>query len=306
MGLLTEVWARDIKEKLFPDDSHVMQSFSDDMWVNNKTVNRPQSGVLPVAVINRASYPGTLIRRSDAINSYSMDEVTTDPTHIPDIEEVEVSYPKRQSVLKGHIDVLNLTIANQITYRWAPSGASNILRTTGGNITANTPGATGLRKKLTLSDLFKAKTSFDDMEIPTGDRYILLPASIYNQLTEDEKTILVSSDFKSDATIKDGMYTKILGFNIFIRGRENVLRYNNAGTPVAITPQTAGAATDNAAILCWHKDFVAKARGAVKVFSNIDDPTLYGSAFSALARCGGQKVYTDQRGVLAIVEAVGV
>lgn len=305
MGILTTVWARDIKEKLFPDDMFVMQSFSDDPWVNNKTVERPQSGVLPVAVINRSSYPGVMVRRADSSNSYNMDEITTDPTHIPDIEEVEVSYPKRQSVLKGHIDVLNLTLANQIAYRWAPSGASNIIRTTGGNTAANTPGATGLRKKLTLADLFKAKTFFDDMDVPATDRHILIPASIYNQLTEDEKTVLMSADFRSDATIKDGRYTNILGFNIFVRGRNNVLRYNNAGTPVAITPQTAGAATDNAAILCWHKDFVAKAKGSVKVFSDIDNPTLYGSAFSALARVGGQKLYTDQTGVLAIVEAVG-
>lgn len=305
MAILTEVWARDIKEKLFPDDSFVMQSFSDDMWVNNKTVHRPQAGALPGVVINRSTYPGTLVRRPDADNSYNMDEVTTDPTHIPDIEEVEVSYAKRQSVLKGHIDALNLNIANQIAYRWLPSGASNILRTTGGNTAANTPGATGLRKKLTLADLFAAKTLFDDMEVPTEGRHILIPASMFNILTSDEKQILMSSDFRGDATIKDGIYSNILTFNIHVRGRNNVPRYNNAGTPVAITPQTPGAATDNACALIWHKDFVAKAKGAVKVFSNIDDPVLYGSAFSALARCGGQKMYTDQTGVLAIVEAVG-
>jgi len=305
MAILTEVWARDIAEKLFPVDSFVMQSVSDDAWVNNKTVHRPQAGALPAVEINRSSFPATSVQRTDTDNSYDMDEFTSDPTLIRDIEEVEVSYAKRQSVLQNHISQLNVKIANQIAYRWAASGAANILRTTGSNTAANTPAATGLRKMLTLNDLLIAKNTFDDMDVPADGRFILLPATMFNNLVNAEKTILLSSDFRSDATVKDGMVTKIFGFNIFTRGRENVLRYSNAGTPVVIAPSTAGAATDNAAALLWHKNFVAKAKGAVKVYSDIDKPEYYGSVFSSMARAGGQKIYTTQTGVLAIVEAVG-
>lgn len=305
MAILTEVWARDIAEKLFPSDSFVMQAVSDSAWVNNKTVHRPQAGALPGVVINRSSFPAASAQRADTDNSYDMDEFTSDPTLIRDIEEVEVSYPKRQSVLQGHIDQLNVKIANQIAYRWAPSVAGNILRTTGANTAANTPAATGLRKMLTLNDLLLAKNAFDDMDIPADNRFILLPATMCNNLVNAEKSILLSSDFRSDATVKDGMVTKIFGFNIFTRGRENVLRFNNAGTPVSIAPATAGSATDNAAALLWHKNFVAQAKGSVKVYSDIDKPEYYGSVFSALARAGAQKIYTGQTGVLAIVEAVG-
>lgn len=306
MAILTEVWARDIAEKLFPEDSFVMQAVSDDAWVNNKTVHRPQAGALPNVAINRSVFPAASVQRTDTDNTYDLDEFTSDPTLIRDIEEVEVSYAKRQSVLQNHISQLNVKIANQMAFKWSATGASNILRTTGSNTAANTPGATGLRKMLTLNDLLLAKNFFDDMDVPSEGRYILLPATMYNNLVNAEKSILLSTDFRSDATVKDGMVTKIFGFNIFTRGRENVLRYSNAGTPVAIAPATAGAATDNAAALCWHKNFVAKAKGSIKVYSDIDKPEYYGSVFSALARAGGQKIYSTQAGVLSIVEAVGV
>jgi hypothetical protein len=304
MAILTEVWARDIAEKLFPNDSFVMQAVSDDAWINNKRVHRSQAGSLPGVAINRSVFPAVSTSRTDTDEGYDMDEITTDPTHIRDIEEIEVSYAKRQSVLQNHINVINLKGSNAVAYRWAPTLASGIIRTTGDLTPANTPGATGDRKKLTLEDLMKAKNAFDDQDIPSDGRNILIPASMYNQLVIDEKTVLMSNDFRSDATIKDGNIVKIFGFNIFTRGRENVLRYSNAATPVVKNPDAAGAATDNAAILCWHKDFVSKAKGAVKIYSQIDVPGYYGSVFSAMARVGGQKMFTGQNGVLAIVEGV--
>jgi hypothetical protein len=48
---------------------------------------------------------------------------------------------------------------------------------------------------------------------------------------------------------------------------------------------------------------VRRALGAIKVYANENDPTLYGSAFSTMARAGGRKAYSDETGVVAIVEA---
>lgn len=306
MAILTEVWARDIAEKLFPNDSFVMNAISDDPWVNNKKVHRPQAGALPTVEINRSVFPAVPVERTDSDNEYDLDEFTSTPTRIRDIEEVEVSYNKRSSVLKNHIDVLNVQIANQLMFKWSGTGASQIIRTTGANTVSNLPGATGNRKKLTLADVMAARTAFNDQDIPEEGRYILIPASMYDQLLLDEADILISKDFRGDADISNGVLRKLFGFNIYTRGRNNVLRYTNAATPVAKNPTAASAVTDNAACLVWHRDFVARAKGGVKVYSDIDNPTIYGSMFSAMARAGGQKIYSDGLGVLSIVEAAGV
>lgn len=305
MAILTEVWARDIAEKLFPSNEFIVRAVSDDMWVSNKTVHRPQAGALPEVVRNRNSFPATAVGRTDTDNSYDLDEFTSTPTVIRDIEDIETSYDKRSSVLKNHIDELNKQIANWMVYRWSGTGAAQIIRTTGTDRLANTPSATGNRKKLTLADLMKARTTFNDMDVPEAGRCILLPAQWYDDLLLDEKTTLLSKDFRGEADIKDGHLMKLFGFTIYTRGRNNVLRYTNAGTPVAKLPTDAGAATDNAAALVWHQDFVSRAKGGVKVYVDYDKPEWYGSIFSAMARAGGQKMFSDGTGVLSIVEAAG-
>lgn len=305
MAIQTEVWARDIAEKLFPSDSFVMKAINDDPWVDNKTVHRPNAGALPAVTVNRTTYPATAARRTDADGSYAMDELTSDPTHIPDIEEVETNYDKRMSVLGTHINVLNRDSANWLAYKWSPTIGSNIIRTTGDNTLANLPGATGNRKKLKLEDLMTAKGMMDDMDVPMEGRYILIPASMYNNLVIDYKTELMSADFRSEATIKDGNVIKVFGFNVYTRGKSNAPRYTNAATPVPVAPGVAGATSHNAAAICWHESFVARAKGAVKVYNDDNNPLYYGSIFSAMARVGGQIVYNDQSGVVSIVEAAG-
>lgn len=303
MAIQTEIWARDIAGKLFPSESFIMHAINDDPWVDNKVVHRAIAGTLPTVTLNRNSYPASASLRSDSDGNYTLDELTSAPTHIPDIEEIETNYDKRMSVLQSHIDALNLAAGNLLAYNWGATTAGTIVRTSGTATLANTTGATGNRKKLTLEDLMKAKSLMDDMDVPSDGRYILLPASMYNALVLDNKTELMSADYRSEATIKDGNVIKVFGFNVYTRGKNNVLRYSNAATPVRISPSTGGAATDNAAAICWHQNFVARAKGAVKVYSDIDSPGYYGSIFSAMARVGGNKVYSDETGVVTIVES---
>jgi len=305
MAIQTEVWARDIAEKLFPADTFVMDSVSDDMWVDNKTVHRPQAGALPTVERNRSTFPAPLVKRTDTDNTYNLDEFTSTPSLIQDIEEIETSYAKRTSVLQNHINEQNKQIANYLQWVWAATGSANIIRTSGDATDANTVGATGTRKKLTVQDIMDARKKMDDMDIPEAGRCLLLPASMYNNLIIDEKAILMSKDFRGAADMSNGVLNMLLGFKIYKRGRNNVLRYTNAATPVKKDSTAAGAATDNAAALVWHKEFVAKAKGSIKVYADEDKPEYYGSVFSTMVRAGGQKVYADGLGVISIVEAAG-
>jgi len=306
MGLQTQVWARDIAEKLWPSNAFAMKAISDDAWVSNKTVNLPQAGAAPVVERNRSTLPATAVKRTDTNLTYDIDEFTSTPSHIQDIEEIETSYAKRQSVLMNHIEEINLASYQWLAHHWAPSAAAAIIRTTGGDRVANTAGATGNRKKLTIEDLIQAKAKMDDMEVPTTGRHILLPAHMYNDLVEDNWKDLLGLELSGKARIQnDQDLISILGFNIYMRGKDNLQRYTNAATPVKKTPDASSGTTDNAAAILWQERFVRRAKGAVKVYNDIDNPLYYGSVFSAMARLGGAKRYTDGRGVIAIVEAAG-
>jgi hypothetical protein len=306
MPIQKEIWAADIAEKLFPENSFVMESVDDTAFVDNRKVHLAQAGALPVVVRNRV-YTGAPVQsglRVDTDAEYQIDEYTTNPITIPDIESIEVNYNKRQSVLKGHIDSLNLSVANWMQYHWSASLAANILRTTGTAAPAQVVGATGNRKAVTIDDFLKLKGLFDDMDVDDMNRQALLPSFMLNDFIATNKTLLMNLNLSGDAIFKDGTLRNIFGFNVRTRGKKNILTYTNAALPVVRQPDEAALGAANAAILAWHPSYVRRAKGAVKTFEKLQDPNMYGDVFSALARAGGKKWYDDQTGVAAIIESV--
>lgn len=304
MAIQNQVWTRDIKEKLFPKNSFMVRGINDDAWVNNKTVNLAESGILPAVERNRSTLPATRVQRTDGSPNYDLHEHTTTPSLIRDIEETETNYNKRQSVVMSHSKVLNNDIANWIAYYWGATQSENIIRTSGDNRDAVVEGANGTRKQLTLDEIFKAKSLADDMDLPEDGRCILLPSYMYNDLIMNKEKLL-EIEISGQARIENGVIRKILGFDIYKRGKKNLLTYSNAATPVKREPTANTLTTANAAAIFWHEDFVRRAMGAVKVFANIDEADWYGSTFSALARAGGRTAYSDETGIGAIVESAG-
>lgn len=304
MAIQKEIWAADIKEKLFPVDSWMLKSQDDSVFSDGKKVHRAVAGTLSGSVRNRQTVPAQIQRRTDADTEYQLDEFTTDPTLIQDIEEVEVNYQKRQSVLLQHTRQLNLDVANWMQYNWGPSGAANIIRTTGADRSAIASefGATGTRKRLIVDQIFTLATLFDDMEVPEENRQLLLPSAMYNDLVQDNWQVLLRLQAEGKAALVKGEVMNLFGFALTKRGKKNLLTFTNAGTPVKREPGSAALTSANAGALAWHPDFVTRAKGEVKVFENIDDATTYGSVFSALARAGGRALYPDGTGVAAIVE----
>ena len=299
-----QTWAKTITEQLFPDDSFIVHSIDDSSWcMNGKTVNRPVAGSAPNVEKNRSILPATAAKRTDAVVSYDLDEYTTDPTVIQHTEEMETSYAKRQSVLKGHTDKLNLDATNNIMHTWAATDANAIIRTSGEAGDAIMPDATGSRLKLAIADCKQASQLLDNWEVPYKGRHILLPSDMRYGLTDgltgDEIQALM---MKGVLVFKDGMLYSIYGMRVHLRGHKNLLSYNNGATPtlLALNNETS---TANAAALVWHEDHVCRAKGAIKFGYTQNATGYYGDTIEAAVRLGGKHVYNDKRGVVSIVEA---
>lgn len=306
MAIQKEIWAADIKEKLFPNSSWLLLSQDDSPFSDGKKVHRAIAGNVDKSTRNRSVVPAPIKRREDVDSEYTLDEFTTDPMLIQDIEEVEVNYNKRQSVLAQHTRQINLDVANWMQYNWAPTLASTFIRTSGANrnAIADANGATGTSKKVTIPDIIAAATLLDDMEVPEDGRNMLLPSAMYNDLMNDNWQYIVNLQAEGKAVLSNGNLMSLFGLRLIKRGKKNLLTYTNAGTPAVRTPDASSLTSANAGALIWHPDFVTRAKGEVKVFENIDDATLYGSAFSALVRAGGRQLYNDGTGVVAIIEQV--
>ena len=304
MAIQKEIWTDYIIKNLFKDNQFLQYCFNADQHVlAGKVVHIPVVGSKPTVVKNRTNLPATVVKRTDTDITYTLDEFTTTPTLIPNADTIELSYDKMDSVLGEHVEVLKEDVAEEILYKWATStGGStytaNVIRTTGTDaVAAHTASATGNRKKFVKADLKAAQTLMNKNNIPKNDRYALLDSELYAQLMDDAD--LIKRDSGGELNLKEGVVMKLYGFHIM--ERSSVLVYDNATTPVVKAVGAAGAATDNAAALCWQKNAVERALGVVDFFENEKDATYYGDVYSALLRASGRN--RREAGVVAIVQA---
>lgn len=301
MALNKEIWLSSVVENLFPDNSFAVKSVDDSAFVNHKTVHVPNAGAPSGVVVNRAfsakgGNAGTA-QRTDTDLNYNIDELTTNPVHIEDIEKVELSYDKRNSVLANDKAQLQDAAAQNLLYKWFVG--ANAVSTTGSARTAHTPSATGNRAAITKADVMTVMTQFNKDDIPQDGRYLLLDAVMYadlmNSLTNNEYHAFVAS-----ADAQKGILGSLYGFNIMLRSK--VLRVAGTSGNALKEWTSNGAAGDLAVGLAWQKDCVSRAIGEAKMFTAENTPEYYGDVYSFLLRTGGKYRRYDTKGVAPIFE----
>lgn len=285
---------------LFADNQFLQKAFNADEYVlAGKVVHIPNAGAPTGAVINRSALPAAVTQRTDLDVTYAMDEITTNPVLIPNIDTIQLSYDKVSSVIYQDMSALIQLAADWMLYRWAPAGAANIIRTSGAARPGEATGATGNRAKFTKADLMKAQKAMNKANLPKMGRVALLPSEFIADLMEDPD--LLKRDTSAELDLKNGIVLRLYGFEIMERSL--VLTYTNAATPVVKSPGAAGAATDNAAGLFFHPTSVERALGTIDTFERLNDPTYYGDIYSFLIMSGGRIRRADALGVIAVVES---
>lgn len=307
MAIQVEIWQNDIIENLYKDNEFMRLAFNADQYViGGKIVHIPTAGAKPSVVKNRTKLPAaTITQRTDSEILYQIDEFTTDPILIENAETVELSYDKRQNILYDHNMVLKELVSDWMIRNWfsytmnGDTKTAQIIRTTGDDVAAHLPSATGNRKLFVKEDLKKARTLMNKNNIPREGRYALIDSDMMDQLQEDPD--LKKRDTAMELDLKNGVIARLYGFNLIDRSSVGV--FSNAATPVVKDPGATAAATDNGAVLCWQQGCVERALGTVKFFESLDEPTMYGDVYSALVRHGGR--LRRPEGVVAIVQAAG-
>jgi len=297
MAVQKEIWMNSIVEGLFADNSFLSKAFNADEFVNaGKTVHIPNAGAGSNVTKNRTSYPASVSGRTDNDLTFNLDEFTTDPIKIPHADKVELSYNKRESVIKLDKAKLIENVSNDMLFNWSPAAAYTI-KTTGAAVLAHTPSATGNRKAFTQTDVEEAMSNFNDKDIPQEGRYILVDARMYSQLLKSLSTADALA-FHNLVDIKNGILGKLLTFNIMMRSKAGL--YTAAVAPKLWTG--AAAATDNAAAIAWHENSVCRALGETEMFERPNDPLYYADIYSFLVRAGGRPMRSGVEGLLAIVQ----
>lgn len=298
-GIYTSVWASEIAENIFPDDSFVVCSKDDNQWVINETVVLPQSGSKPASTRNRSVFPAIITERVDIVIEYALQEFSTDPQRLRNMDALKVSYLKRKDMLGDHSSILQEDVANYLMYVWSANQAANIALTTGATRDATAVGATGQRKGITYKDIKAAMVKMDVQNIPRKGRKILMNPMMLSDLLDDPK--LTSRDWvDANNSLQDGLIGRLNGFDVFVRS--TIAAYaDNATLPK--DPLAVAAATDDAGCLLWHPNFVRRALGTTTVLLNEQRAEHYGDLMSCETRAGGSAAYFNRRGTFTIKEA---
>lgn len=296
MALNKEIWINSIQENFYPDDSFASKSVDDSSFVTNHTVHIPNAGKPSGVEVNRTKKPAEISERTDQDLTYDIDELTSNPIYIPNVDTVELSYDKRQSVIANDRQELQRVANQNLLYRWAKN--ASLIKTTGAAADAHTSdSATGQRKKFSKAEVMAAMLRFNKDNVPMQGRYILLDAAMYAELLGD-LTDKELSAFLNSANAQEGIIGRLYGFSFM--QRSEVLRVDSKNVILKWTEEDA--ADECAAALAWQEGCVSRAMGDVKMFQKMDDPTYYGDIYSFLVRTGGSMRRYDKKGVLLIAE----
>lgn len=118
MAIQKEIWMAAIVEGLFASNSFLSKAFNADQYVNQgKIVHIPQAGAPSGVKKNREALPASIKVRTDSDITFPLEEFTTDPVRIEHADTVELSYDKRESILR--LDKLQLAdeVARDFIYR---------------------------------------------------------------------------------------------------------------------------------------------------------------------------------------------
>lgn len=294
-----------IQNELFRGAEFLKFATSHDAFVNDKSVEIPQAGSIPAVQIDEGdvTLPLPFARRTDTKRSYILKNFRSLPIVIETSEELETSYQKAASVIQQEVDQLNQSIGDFGSHAWSIDPTEfpdNIVLTTGASSSnAITGNMTGSRKTLALADLASARAILGSQNVPDNDRfYCLMPSNVYWDFISVNTNVL-DTDFMNKGNLPEGMVAKVHGWHIFNRATTT---FYAAGAGTINAFGAAVSATDEQGIVCWNESSVARALGAVKMFSDIGKSDLQGDSYSALVRFRNTILRNDGAGVVTIVQ----
>jgi hypothetical protein len=297
MAVNKELWRPDIVGALFRSNRFLTRAFNADEYVvGGRIVHIPNAGAPSSVTKNRTSLPAAAVSRTDNDVFYSLDEFTSDPRLITDIDKKEMSFDKRQSIIQDDTGALLQLAGDNMIYRWiqnSPNTAGFRIASTGATAAATAPGATGTRKILTEADLRAAATALTNQNVPEEGRVAIISANALNHLMSDNN---LKYAFQNPVNLAEGSIARLFTFDIYVRSL--VAREATDGT--IKTPEAANATTDNELAVFYHQNMVERAMGDVEIFDNPNRAEYYGDLISFLLRMGGRGRRNDNAGIAVV------
>ena len=304
MALIKEIWVQDIQEALNRNADFLPYSVDHSAYIAFGVVHVPQSGANPTVNVNPSVLPLTIAQRTDTDLTYNLNQYALSPTLITNIDELQNSYDKRQSVIGQQMSTLTQTIGDYTAVSWCASGAANIVLTTGAAGTSLPPSGTGTRNAVALVDIANLAKKLDKDNVPRTGRKLLMQADMFWELFTISEVVRASYNGFQVNALATGVVAQLFGFDIMVR--PTVAVFSKTGT-TAKAVGAAAAADDRLACIAWHPTTVSRALGTMNPMYDAGSngngkPEYLGSIFNMEVMLGSAILRTDMKGVAALVQ----
>lgn len=302
----TTLYSRELEKMLYPDNSFVQKSIvergvADSAVAVEKPVETSQGKA-------KEGKPNTLplqIRSvTDDKKSYPLTYIYHDPILVTEDSQILTNYNKRQAKQQQQANEMNTKIAAYTVQHWSPTLTSNILKTTGENRASNVIGMSSQRKAVTKADMVRVQNLMMRMMMGRGGRwYGMVTPDMYSDLLLIPEFV----DYEklgTESKLKEGIIGRILGIDIFVRSTEeghSGILYNG-NTPLSGDAEVKDELLTGA--LFWNSNAVCRAEGILHTnVSNNAPGYLGGTIIESWTRYGADIIRSDQKGVIALLEA---
>ena len=122
-GLQTEVWIAGIKENPVPNNSFIYQSIDLSQYVEHNKLHLAEAGVEPAVhedYFATANNPLPVTDITDIGNEVVLHTYSTEQTRHRELQDIELSYDKRSSIIGRHRLSLEKNLGKRAAYAWAP------------------------------------------------------------------------------------------------------------------------------------------------------------------------------------------
>ena len=260
-GLQTEVWIAGIKENPVPNNSFIYQSVDLSQYVEHNKLHLAEAGVEPAVhedYFATANNPLPVTDITDIGNEVVLHTYSTEQTRHRELQDIELSYDKRSSIIGRHRLSLEKNLGKRAAYAWAPKQDGT------GNKVCNLSASDSV-----IDAIIDLKQFMEENDILQGVNICFTPEHFARIRKEDKRLY-------KDILNEQQMY----GIKVF-QYSQNPL-YTSAGVkkPFGATKDN----TDKRASFMWVTDEVFRCFGDVEMYATLRDSGLQADTISFAER----------------------
>ena len=255
MPIEKQIWISILMEGFYPNRTFLSRSVDMTAMVEYNKINLAEAGVAPEVLVDNTTYPVGTASRKDTPLELPLHTFDTKNTVVRNVEAMELSYDKMESVIRQHRDTLQAKTAAFAASSWSPQADKDLtpVRATSGE--GNKRGV----KALSFQDILDMDAWFRAQDVD--------PATMVAVLNPYHLADLMAEDMKMYREMLGG--NRIFGFELFTFSQ---LPYYNATSGEKVAFGKATQATDTQCSLFYCANEVMRADGDIEVFARYRDP----------------------------------